>query len=78
MCVVQKSWKFWIKSEVEYGSVPQSHESGLSSNGFSNRSVGEAEPLLSTNRGGSSPDSSVHIHQPKQKEHGTVFTEVIL
>ena len=80
MCVVQKSWKFWIKSEVEYGSVPQSDESGLLSNGFSNRSVGEAEPLLSANRGDSLTDSSVHIHQPKHKEHGTVCTctEVIL
>ena len=67
-----------MKSEVEYGRVPQSDESGLLSSGFFNHSDGEAEPLLSANHGDRSNGSSVHIHQPKQKEQGTVCTEVIL
>lgn len=71
MCVVQESWKFWVRSEVEYGRVPQSDESGLLANGFSNHSDGEAAPLLSAHRHGDSLNgSSVHIHQPNKKERG--------
>lgn len=74
MCVVQESWKFWVRSEVEYGRVPQSDESGLLANGFSNHSDGEAAPLLSAHRHGDSLNgSSVHIHQPNKKERGIML-----
>ena len=63
-----------MKSEVEFARdrVPQSDESGLLSNGFSNHSNGEDAPLLSSNYGHSdspniSNSSSVHIYQPNQK-----------
>ena len=62
-----------MRSEGEYGRVPQSNESRLLSNGFSNHSEGEDAPLLSGNRD-SSNGSSVNIYQPNQKERGNIVT----
>ena len=73
MCVVQESWKFWIRSEVEFARVPQSDESGLLSNGFSNHTDEEVAPLLGGSYGDSSINSSVHVYQPNQKERGNVM-----
>ena len=66
MCVVQESWKFWIKGQVEYAKIPRS-------GGFSNHSDGEAAPLLSSDYGYSANGSSVQVYQPNQKERGNVM-----